>query len=71
MQQIEIFKTNVNNKSAASNALQNLSLVLPECEINFDLDDPDNVLRIAGQSIDVQIVLNSMKQQGYRCKLIQ
>lgn len=71
MQQIEIFKTNVNNKSAASNALQNLSLVLPECEINFDLDDCDKVLRIAGQSIDVQIVLNCLSQQGYQCELIQ
>lgn len=70
MQQVEIFKTNINNKRNALHALQNLSLALPEYDFNFDLDDCDKVLRVAGHSIDIGTVLNSMKRLGYQCEQI-
>ncbi|MEQ8361873.1 MAG: hypothetical protein RIF39_00795 [Cyclobacteriaceae bacterium] len=70
MPQVEIFKTNVNNKRAAHKAIFLLSQDSPEYEINFDLDDCDNVLRVMGRHVDVQRILKRMKGLGYRCEVI-
>lgn len=70
MSQVEIFKTNVNNKRAALKVAFHLSQALPDYEINFDLEDCDKVLRIKGKWIDVTEVLKNMQQQGYQCELI-
>lgn len=70
MPHVEIFKTNVKNKRAAREIAFHLSHNLPECEINFDLDDCDNILRVMGSTINVPEVLKSMKLMGYNCEVI-
>jgi hypothetical protein len=70
MIQVEIFRTNVNNKSAARKATLHLSQYLPEYEVNFDLHDGDKVLRVMGSTINTERVLKSMKQLGYECEII-
>jgi hypothetical protein len=70
MSQIEIFKTNVNNNSAAQKVVLHLSQDLPDYEFNFDLDDCDNVLRVMGSSINIERISRSMNQLGYECEVI-
>jgi len=70
MAQVEIFKTNVDDEHTALKALQMLQDALPGCEINFDLDDCDRVLRIKGEAFDVGLVLEKMKWLGHQCGLL-
>lgn len=70
MQQVEVFRTNVSSIYAANKVLQELSQALPACEISFDLDDCDNVMRIAGKEIKVDEVLKRVNQLGYHCEIL-
>ena len=45
---IEIFKTNVQNKTQARSILNLLKSSFTEARINFDLSDCDKILRVEG-----------------------
>lgn len=64
---VEIFKTDVVEKSRAENIIQILQKVLPLCRINFDLEDIDNILRVQGY-FNPQQVLQIMEKEGTKCK---
>lgn len=70
MQPVEIFKTNVTSKEAAEKVLDYLSASFPSYKINFDLEDCDKVLRVVGNRIPVDKVLDTVNQMGYDCELI-
>lgn len=70
MRQVEVFRTNVSNVQSANKVLQVLSKVLPACEISFDLDDCDKVMRIAGKEIKVDEILKRMNHLGYDCEIL-
>lgn len=70
MHQVEVFRTNVCNVHSANKVLQVLSQALPTCEISFDLEDCDNVMRIAGKEIKVDEILDRMSQLGYHCEIL-
>ncbi|MBB6107689.1 hypothetical protein SAMN05421821_101394 [Mucilaginibacter lappiensis] len=46
---IEIFKTNVRSPAQATDVIDLLIQHFPTAEINFDLDDFDNILRVKGE----------------------
>jgi len=69
--QIEIFKTNVKNKKSAREIERRLSVDLPGCEINFDLSDCDNVLRVKGVSIIPIEIARKVKKLGYECDILE
>ena len=46
---IEIFRTDVNDVYRADELIQLLKIHLPDCQINFDLEDCDKILRIKGE----------------------
>lgn len=65
---VEIFKTDIKEVKEADKVCQILMNHFPENEINFDLEDCDNILRVEGLnsvSIDVIRVLNNY---GYSCE---
>ena len=66
---IEVFRTDVNNKTEAEHLRNALMQHYPNCIINFDLDDCDKILRIDGDIEPAAIELLS-KTQGFQvCRL--
>ena len=56
MNNIKVYKTNVNNRELAKEILRKIREELPESDPSFDLDDCDKVLRVESQ-MDVKEVL--------------
>ncbi|HEX7366323.1 MAG TPA: hypothetical protein VF273_04460 [Pelobium sp.] len=52
---VEIFSTNVTDQHHADCLLAQLKLYFPDYEINFDLDDCDNILRIKSNDATIEI----------------
>jgi hypothetical protein len=69
--QVEIFKTNVKNKKSAREVQRTLSVAMPDCQINFDLSDCDNVLRVEGALVFPVEVAHRVKQLGYECDILE
>ena len=68
---VEIFKTDVEEIGQASALTELLLKHLPHCDINFDLDDCDKILRIAGNSICVEEIKNILTQKGFECQCLE
>lgn len=64
---VEVFKTNVTEHLHAETLLTMLSLHLPEHQINFDLNDCDNILRVKGNNIPVAQVIELVSSNGFEC----
>lgn len=45
---IRVYKTNIHQQAEADKILTNLSKEFPFSNINFDLEDIDNILRVEG-----------------------
>ena len=68
---VEIFKTNVQNDAEATRLLSGLNQLFPGYRINFDLQDCDKILRIAGEYPDPDRVTDFLTSKGYFCQMIQ
>jgi len=67
---VEVFKTNINDKSTANKVAADLYIYFPGGKINFDLDDCDKILRIESDKVipeEVSIILNS---KGFFCEVL-
>jgi hypothetical protein len=58
---VEVFKTNVKQKKKAFEIIASLQMILPDAKINFDLDDCDKILRIEGELINPNLIVNKLK----------
>lgn len=67
---IEIFKTNVADESAAEYVINRLLELVPEARINFDLEDCDKILRIEHVRIPIFEVENLVSALGYHCQVL-
>ena len=67
---VEAFKTNVQKKTQSNMLLAVLSEAFPSFKINFDLSDCDKVLRIEGDNIEVLSIMMLVKENGFRCELL-
>jgi hypothetical protein len=65
---VAVFKTNVWDGRRAENLVEILCRHLPDCKINFDLDDCDKVLRIEGTHPPADRVKTIVKENGYWCE---
>ena len=68
---IEIFKTNVANKKQAERLLALLNQHFPAAEINFDLDDCDNILRVKDEKFCLSIIIKTLADKGFECQLLE
>ncbi len=68
---IAVFKTTVNNHKDSNKLIEALKKEFPESEINFDLEDCDNILRIESHSVDVKTVINVMADYKYKAVLME
>lgn len=64
---VEIFRTNVKSEYEADLVLTLLKQSLPQLKINFDLDDCDNILRVAGEAISTEYIITVLNDLGFEC----
>lgn len=68
---VEVFKTNVQCPEAAANLLALLRIHYGDCQVSFDLEDCDKVLRIAGQRVlAAPHVISILQQHGFECLVL-
>lgn len=68
---IEIFKTNVQNKTQAKHIINLLKKVFSEAKINFDLNDCDKILRIDGsKKLHTQDIVKDLNKWGFKCEIL-
>jgi hypothetical protein len=68
---VEVFKTDVFQKTKARNILSMLQKEFPHLKINFDLDDCDKILRVEGNGIPIEKIISLMENQKYSCEVLQ
>ncbi|MEI7735188.1 MAG: hypothetical protein WCI49_06955 [Ferruginibacter sp.] len=64
---IEIFTTSVTDESQAASIIAQLQLHIPDCSINFDLEDCDRILRIKGENFSISSIIELIQLQGFFC----
>ncbi|RYD82701.1 MAG: hypothetical protein EOP53_02970 [Sphingobacteriales bacterium] len=68
---IEVFKTNIDHPSAVSMAIESLQQLWPDCKINIDLHDCDNILRIESfDKVDTMLVSHHLLEMGYFAEVL-
>lgn len=68
---VEIFRTNVMLAADAEHLLNELQRCFPDMELNFDLDDCDRILRVAGGRVDPASVMKVVKETGFHCEILE
>ncbi len=67
---VEVFKTNVQKKSQTKMLLCILSKAFPSFKINIDLSDCDKILRIEGDNIEALRIMILVKENGFKCEVL-
>ena len=68
---IEVFKTNVQEDELAKQLATKLHVHFPHCKINFDLQDCDKILRVEGQQIRSEKIIEVINTSGYQCQVLE
>ncbi len=67
---VEVFKTDVSDRRQAGKILELLKNKYPEYEINFDLEDGDRILRIAGRAVSVHSIIRLLQGLCHFCEVL-
>lgn len=67
---VSIFKTNVKNEQEANQLIIYLQKIIPDFQINFDLEDCDKILRIEGNRDVSSLVIKLLNAKDISCKPI-
>ena len=68
---IEIFKTNIQNKTQAKNIIHLLQSEFLEAKINVDLNDCDKILRMEGiNQAHIANIVNDLNRLGFKCEIL-
>lgn len=68
---VEVFKTNIEDKTTAGMLTAELYSYFPKGRINFDLNDCDNILRIEGENIMAEEVARILSGKGFICEVLE
>lgn len=68
---IEVFKTDIKNKTKANTIIKALKLRFPASDFNFDLNDCDKILRIDSNQNITSIVVEVLNNQGFICEVLE
>lgn len=65
---IAVYKTDIDTKEAAEPIISSIQHQIGECEVNFDLEDCDKVLRVVSLNgpVDKSTLENIFKRFGHR-----
>ena len=67
---VEVFKTNVQEVERSNLLVERLLFYFPENEINFDLDDCDKILRVEGENISSEKIMELLNEEGHYCEIL-
>ena len=67
---VEVFKTNVQHRELAEQLASILRGRFPFFKINFDLQDCDNILRVEGNQICVETIIEILSTRGLECEVL-
>lgn len=67
---VEVFKTNVQKKAESKMILSTLNNTFPSLKINFDLEDPDKILRVEGHEIKHKEIIQLTNSKGFLCEIL-
>ena len=67
---VEIFKTNVYDVLHAEQVIALLNHHFPTFMINFDLHDCDKILRVKGDAIPVNEIVDIVSSNGFHCTVL-
>ena len=67
---VEVFKTNVYEVEKSNLIFQKLHKHFPENKINFDLDDCDKILRVEGENILAEKIIELLEEEGHFCEIL-
>ena len=68
---VEVFKTNIEDKLVADSLVQELGTLFPGSSVNFDLDDCDRILRIAGPGVIPAHITALLLRRGHLCEILE
>ncbi len=68
---VEVFKTNVSDKVHAESLLHALRHAMLLKRASFDLDDCDKVLRVEGEAVCADHVIEMLSCFGFQCLLME
>lgn len=68
---VEVFKTNVEHNHQAILLHSILSQQFPLLRIDFDIDDCDRILRVEGDTIASNTIIDTMVSHGYNCHILE
>ena len=68
---IEVFKTNIEERSQAEKLIALLLDHFPGHRINVDLHDCDKVLRIEGGNFLSARIMTLVKENGFMCSVLE
>lgn len=67
---VEVFKTNVPEPEQARQLVAKLLSHFPLCKINFDLQDCDKILRVEGQEVPAEKIIELINKDGFYCQVL-
>ena len=68
---VEVFKTNVKKANQSKVLVRKLLAHYPQSDVNIDLEDSDNILRIEGQDICPYKIIELVTDNGYECEVLE
>lgn len=68
---VEVFQTNVEQIKHSKMLAKQLLCSFPESKISFDLNDCDRILRVEGENIEPQSIIELLHGNGYYCKILK
>jgi hypothetical protein len=71
MVNVEVFRTNVMMKVQAVRVADVITKALPSCNVNFDLDDCDRVLRVVStRPINCDLIIHLVNGCGFAAEVL-
>lgn len=67
---VEVFKTNVAEEVEAKFLLNLLNIDFPCYKINFGLSDCDKILRVEGENIVLDKIIDVLNRNNYVCIIL-
>lgn len=67
---VEVFKMDVYEEERSIIIIQKLLQYFPENKINFDLQDCDKILRIEGENIFSERIMELLNEEGHECEIL-
>jgi hypothetical protein len=68
---VEVFKTNVQQTEEAKILIRKIANYFPKSKTNFDLSDCDKILRVEGENILPQKIIELLNSDNYQCIILE